>query len=72
MQDNYRTVYRDLPYKCRGFLLYDGEDDYYTIVLNSRMSQFVQKKTFEHELEHIRNNDIFSSLSANQLEILRH
>ncbi len=72
MFDNYRTVYKNLPYKCRGFVLYSSEDDYYTVVLNSRMSNTISKKTFIHELEHIRNNDISSCLNVNQLETLRH
>ena len=72
MPDNFRTVYRDLPYKCRGFIIYCSEDDYYTVVLNSRMSYQIIKNTFMHELEHIKQNDIFSLMNANDIELQRH
>ena len=57
MVENNITIFANLPYKVSGFIMYDSADDYYTIVLNSRLSYEENRKTFEHELQHIINND---------------
>lgn len=72
MLDNYTTIYQNLPYKIKGFAVYNSKEDYYTIVLNSRLSHDQNIKTFIHELKHINNDDFSSSLAATTIEALAH
>lgn len=72
MVENYITIFRNLPYKINGFIIYDAEDDYYTIVLNSRSSYEQNRKTFEHEIQHILNNDFSNYRDVNSLEAVMH
>ena len=72
MLDNYHTIYLNLPYKIKGFCVYNSCEDYYTIVLNSRLSYAQNIKTFWHELKHIKNSDFYSELAVNTLETLAH
>lgn len=68
MINNYIMIYKNLPFKINGFIMYDAEDDYYTIVLNSRLSFSENKKTFEHELKHILNGDFLKIKNVGILE----
>lgn len=72
MLDNYHTIFLNLPNKIRGFAVYNTCEDFYTIVLNSRLSYAQNIKTYFHELEHITNNDFYSTLDVNTLESLAH
>ena len=72
MVSNYNTIYLNLPYKIKGFCAYNSSEDFYTIVLNSRLSYAQNIETYIHELKHIRNNDFYSNLSVNELETLAH
>ena len=72
MLDNYSTIYQNLPYKIKGFAVYNSKEDYYTIVLNSRLSYDQNIKTFIHELKHINNDDFSSYLTATAIETLAH
>lgn len=72
MFDNYKTIYLNLPYKVNGFIMYDSADDYYTIVLNSRSTYKQNKRTFEHEIQHIINNDFAHNRNVGILEASLH
>lgn len=72
MLQNYSTIFLNLPYKIRGFAVYNTCEDFYTIVLNSRLSYAQNIKTYLHELEHITNDDFNSKLTVNELETLAH
>ena len=72
MFDNYQTIFQQLPYKIRGFVIHNSCEDFYTIVLNSRLSHAQNIKTFWHELKHIKNNDFYSNLTASEIESLAH
>ena len=72
MFDKCTTIFQNLPYKIKGFAVYNSNDDYYTIVLNSRLSHDQNLKTYIHELKHINNNDFYSELTATKLETLTH
>ena len=72
MLDNCITIFQNLPYKIKGFAVYNSNEDYYTIVLNSRLSHDQNLRTYIHELEHINNNDFYSKLSATKLETIAH
>ena len=72
MDENFNVVYLNLPYKVNGFTLYNASDDYYTIILNSRMSYDCWKKTFRHELQHITNDDFIKFKNVGRIEELAH
>ena len=72
MTDNYRTIYQQLPYKIRGFVVHNANEDFYTIVLNSRLAHNQNIKTFWHELKHITNDDFNSELSVDVIEKFAH
>lgn len=70
--DNYMVVYKNLPEKINAFTMYHSGDDYYTIILNSRMSHACLQKAFKHELNHIKNNDFDRYKNVSELEMLAH
>lgn len=72
MIDNFIVIYDNLPYKIRGFTLYHACDDYYTIILNSRMSHDCNKKTFLHELKHILKDDFIKYKNVQEIELQAH
>lgn len=69
MVENFITIYASLPNKVSGFIMYDACDDYYTIVLNNKLSYSQNKLTFEHELKHIVNGDFASIKDVGLLEM---
>lgn len=72
MLHNYRTIFQQLPYKIRGFVVHNSSEDFYTIVLNSRLSHSQNIKTFWHELEHIANDDFNNDMSVDLIEKFAH
>ena len=70
--DNCMIVYDNLPYSIKGFTIHHAVDDYYTIVLNCRLSLESQKKTFLHEMKHIAKGDFFNKKNVSQIEFRRH
>lgn len=72
MCQNFQTIYKNLPYSVRGFTVYDGADDFYTIVINCRYGFEAMKKTFYHELNHINRKDIYSTKSIEEIECENH
>lgn len=70
MIENYSTIYSNLPYKIKGFVVYNSVEDWHTIVLNSRHSYNQHVKTFFHELQHITNNDFYAPHSVDFIERL--
>ena len=56
MEDNIRVILQDMPTSVRGLVYLDGTYSY-VIVLNSRMTHEIQRKTYEHELKHIHNGE---------------
>lgn len=72
MVNNYKTIFLNLPWKVSGFIMYDSVDDYYTIVLNSRSTYEQNKKTFEHEIQHILNKDFVHCRDVGMLEANLH
>ena len=69
IRDYIKVVLEDLPCTVRGFVV--QSDDYYTIVLNSRMSYDMQFKSYLHELEHIVERD-FKGNNVNEIENIAH
>lgn len=50
------TVLIDMPTKIKGYTV-KNSDDSYSIFLNARISRDCLLKTYEHEMEHIQNED---------------
>ena len=79
--DYIRVVLKDLPVTVRGFTVSD-DFDFYTIYINSRLSNQMQIETYEHELSHINNgdfirmqslyNDTSCDTDVNKIESERH
>lgn len=66
-----RTVLLPLPYDIRSFVRED-ENGEPTCYLNSHLSYEMNKKSFEHEEEHEKHNDLNRELTVTQLEVERH
>lgn len=67
----HRVIYQDLPCSIPGYIRMDPEG-YCTIILNSRLSSERNRETYDHELKHIENDDLYSQDSAGEIEELRH
>lgn len=50
----------------------ENPDSSYTILINSKISYEQQKKSYEHEMNHIINGDIDSSDNADSIEYRAH
>lgn len=53
--------------RCGGMSVLN-EDDTYSVYLNSNPSHDRQKKAFEHEIDHIENEDIHSDKPIQEIE----
>ena len=75
MMNNIIVRYCDLPHSVKGFVIKQCEEcgDFYTIMINSRMSAEQQEETYQHEISHIKNMDFDAvSVSVDQIEMMRH
>ena len=76
-----KVILLDLPCAVHGFVVSDGFD-FYTIVLNSRLSYDMQRQAYMHEVSNIENGDIsrmqyinrdlMQHCGADIIEALRH
>lgn len=57
----------NMPPKIGGFAK-KNSDDTHTIVINSKLSSEMQKRTLLHELQHIEGNDFESEEDAIEIE----
>ena len=69
-----KVIYADLPPRIPGMLVKTfDEEDYYTVVLNSRLSVEQQRATYEHEVKHITERDFDAEdAEVDRIERLRH
>ena len=67
-----RTILIDLPLKCRGYIYEDVETGEQVCVLNARLNRESNITTYEHECQHINNNDFESDESINAIESRTH
>ena len=68
--DNIRTILADLPYSVKAYTIY--KDDFYTIVLNSKLSYEQNIESYNHELSHIGNKDFYNKINVGMIEIKSH
>lgn len=68
-----KTIKCDLPEHIKGMLVktFDDGEDYYTIVLNARLTDEQLKETYEHECRHLEECD-FERVCCDEVEMLRH
>ena len=66
-----RVVLIDKPTSVHGFVISDGFD-FYTVVLNPRLSHEMQHTTYFHELSHIKYGDLsrMQDINRDLLEVL--
>lgn len=64
---DYFVCYDVLPRKVRG-LVTVNEDCTYTIVINSLLPECQRKKTYDHEVDHIENEDFYNGLPIEEIE----
>lgn len=60
----------DFPLKVKAITVLRGVD-YYDIYVNAGISYEMQQKTFDHEIEHVKNKDYDHFYDVNVLEHFR-
>ena len=68
--ENVRVVVADLPTSVNAYTICN--DDFYTIVINDRISNEQRHKAYLHEMLHINNKDFGCSASVGLIEIKTH
>jgi len=66
-----RTILLDLPCRVKGFTFKD-RDETHVIVLNSRLSYEQNRATYEHELLHVNNGDLYRDCDVCEVETEYH
>lgn len=56
-EDDVRIIMQNLPNRIHGFCYHDDDDNVF-VVLNARDSHFRNLQTLDHELRHIRRDDL--------------
>ena len=56
--DENRVILQDLPTSVRGFV-YQGDDGDPVIVVNARLTREQNRKTYDHERDHIARGDMY-------------
>ena len=67
---DYNVILRDLPTTIGG--LVREQEDYYTIILNSRMTHERNRESYLDEMDHIATGALNSDQSADQIEMDSH
>ena len=63
----YRVIYVDMPTSIRSFVR-EGPDGYMTIVINPRLSYYMQRLACRHEIAHIERGDLGDTRDADEIE----
>ena len=66
----YTVRLADMPLNIRSFV--ELENDYYTIVINSRLSHDAQIECYLHEVRHITAGDFRMEETADKIEMSSH
>ena len=61
----------DMPVTVKA-LVHLNEDDTYTVLLNSRLSYEQNVSSYQHEMQHIEHDDLYSIEDADAIERKRH
>lgn len=68
--DNVRVRMVDLPLEIKAYTIFF--DDFYTIIINEKLSYEQRRRSYLHELEHITNCDFESMLPTGFIEVKTH
>ena len=68
--DDIKVIYLDMPTTIRSYVI--SRNDFFTIVLNSKLSCEQNAVSYEHELNHIKNGDYEKKCSVNMIEFMAH
>lgn len=69
--DEITTRLVSMPVSAKGYTLMDHEGDY-NVFLNSRHTHEQQMRSFQHELDHIRDGDFYNEGNADTVETHSH
>lgn len=62
-----------LPVTVPGFTVMTSDnEDFYCILLNGKLGDKALCRAYDHEMEHINDNDFDSMYTADQIEQMRH
>lgn len=64
---DYFVYYEVLPRRVRGMVTVN-EDCTYTIIINSLLPDSQKRKTYEHEVNHIENDDFYNGKPIQEIE----
>lgn len=67
MRDEIIVTLHDFPTSVNGVVSVDA-DGTFCIHLNARHSQDAQRRAFEHEMKHLRNNDLHNHRHIEDIE----
>ena len=67
-----RTILIDLPLKCRGYIYEDCATGERCCVLNARLNHETNVKSYQHELRHLKNNDLYCNEEIDEIETRCH
>lgn len=63
----YQVEYVDMPTSIRSFVR-ESPDGYMTIVINPRLSYYMQRLACRHEIAHIERGDLDDARDADEIE----
>lgn len=63
----YQVKYIDMPTTIRSFVR-ESPDGYETIVINPRLSDYMQRLAYRHEVAHIERGDLDDARDADEIE----
>lgn len=69
--DNINVTYVNMPTTIRSYVV-SCQNNYFTIVLNSRLSSEQNIISYKHELEHILNGDYEKKCDVDIIELNAH
>ena len=64
---DYFVYYEKLPWSIHG-MVSPNDDGTFSIILNSRISEALQRAAYRHEVRHIENDDFYNGLSIQVIE----
>lgn len=68
MGEIYMRLSEKLPETIRAFTMLDRNGDY-NVYVNAKIGMEMQTKALKHELEHIKQGDMYSIISVTELEL---
>lgn len=64
---DYFVYYEKLPWSIHG-MVSPNDDGTFSIILNSRISESMQRSAYRHEVHHIENDDFYNGIPIQIIE----